>query len=298
MHNKLILIILIAFNIPILSSCKYQNIKLENYISQSDSYSQQGAAAYDKYLFQFTDLGVCDIYDLKKRKHIGQTKYEASKIKHCDTACFGFQKFKKTDRFPVLYVSGSQIGDPESCGVIWAYRILQDHNIWQLQLVQTIRTPKIKDVGICPDAVVSHEEGVLWLMGWHIHKDIDAPYGGGSTLKLSKFKLPSLTAGEIGLEGVPQVMLTTDIIIDSFEVSGVHKVQQGICLCKDTLYVPYGDSALGYQGIDLIDLMHKAVVRNIDLMNTSVKEPEAVFFYNGSMYIADQATTIKKVIKY
>ena len=71
-----------------------------------------------------------------------------------------------------------------------------------------------------------------------------------------------------------------------------------MCINDDSIFVPYGDSALGYQGIDVIDINKGKVVKNIDLNNTSVSEPEAVFFYQGEIFIADQATTIKHIIKY
>ena len=48
----------------------------------------------------------------------------------------------------------------------------------------------------------------------------------------------------------------------------------------------------------MIDINKGKVVKNIDLNNTRVSEPEAVFFYQGEIFIADQATTIKHIIKY
>ena len=47
-------------------------------MDQTKSYSQQGAALYNKYLFQFTALGICDVYDMKKKQHIAQMNYESS----------------------------------------------------------------------------------------------------------------------------------------------------------------------------------------------------------------------------
>ena len=63
------------------------------------------------------------------------------------------------------------------------------------------------------------------------------------------------------------------------------------------VYIPYGCSTDGYQGIDIVSLEEKRIVKNIDLIGTSVLEPEAVFFYKDEMYIADQATTIKKIVE-
>ena len=71
-----------------------------------------------------------------------------------------------------------------------------------------------------------------------------------------------------------------------------------MCIDDDSIFVPYGDSVLGYQGIDVIDINKGKVVKNIDLNNTRVSEPEAVFFYQGEIFIADQATTIKHIIKF
>ena len=70
----------LVFSFLLLSglSCAQSDVKVIDYMDQTKSYSQQGAALYNKYLFQFTALGICDVYDMKKKQHIAQMNYESS----------------------------------------------------------------------------------------------------------------------------------------------------------------------------------------------------------------------------
>lgn len=53
--------------IPIRTVLFPSDIVIVDYMEQSKSFSQQGAAAFGDYLFQFTAEMICDIYDLKTR---------------------------------------------------------------------------------------------------------------------------------------------------------------------------------------------------------------------------------------
>lgn len=134
------------------------------------------------------------------------------------------------------------------------------------------------------------KDGYLWIVGWDYAIPYNQENGSGARLKLTKFGIPSLQE--------ELVSLCIEDSISRLIVDNVHAIQQGMCINDDSIFVPYGDSALGYQGIDVIDINKGKVVKNIDLNNTSVSEPEAVFFYQGEIFIADQATTIKRIIKY
>ena len=98
--------------------------------------------------------------------------------------------------------------------------------------------------------------------------------------------------------GIRIVNLLMSDVITSFTVNNAHAIQQGCCLKNLKVYVPYGYSGFGYQGIDIISLEEGRVVSNINLMGTDVGEPEAVFFYKGEMFIADSATSIKRIMNY
>lgn len=273
-------------------------VKVENYLKQATTQAQQGAASYGKYLFHFTSGSICNIYDLEQKAHLGQMKYEMSAIKHCDTACFGTYKVDEKDEFPVIYLSGSQVDKLDNNGLIWVYRILHNGENWNLELHQIIKTPVIEDVGAFPDALLDNYDGCMWIMGWKTNLAKSAKNGSGADLNFAKFKTPALEDGILDRNGIRNVTLSITDVITSFVVNNAHAIQQGICLWNHKVYVPYGVSTLVYQGIDVVSLDEERVVRNINLMGSSVVEPEAVFFYKGEMYIADQATTIKRVVNY
>ena len=239
-------------------SCAQPKVRTKDYVKQTSSYSQQGAAVYGKYLFQFTAGTVCDIYDLRRKRYVGQMSFEGSDQKHCDTACFGWLKVNEKDEFPVIYVSGSQIWENKEHGLIWVYRIIHKRNWWGLELLQD---------------------------------------GSGAYLTFLKFKAPNINDGRLDNKGVRYTSLLMKDTLVSFDIQNAHIVQQGICLRNKMVYIPYGCSTDGYQGIDIVSLEEKRIVKNIDLIGTSVLEPEAVFFYKDEMYIADQATTIKKIVE-
>lgn len=295
--NPIICLLTLLFTFS-LSSNGQPKEKVKDFIKQADTFSQQGAAAYGKYLFQFSAGTTCDIYDLEQRRHIGQMTYEGSEIKHCDAASFGAYKVDVRDEFPVVYISGSQIWKNDARGIIWVYRIIHENYKWNLQLIQQINTPLIKFIGICPDALLSNAEGCMWIMGWNTNLAEPQKDGGGTYLHFTKFKTPKLSDGTLDKEGVRNVTLSMEDAITAFVVNNAHIVQQGVCYKNQKVYVPYGDSSDGYQGIDIVSLEEGRVIRNINLMGTNVKEPEAVFFYNNELFIADQATTIKMVINF
>ena len=274
------------------------DVKLEDYIKREVPGSQQGAAAYGQYLFLFSEKGICNIYDIEKKVYLCQMEYENSDFKHCDTATFGSYKVDEKDEFPVVYISGSQAHKHSECGLIWVYRIIHNDKKWSLKLYQIIKTPAVDDIGICPDALLDNYDGSMWIVGWKTNLAERKKSGDGAYLNFAKFKTPALEEGILDKDGIKTVTLLMSDAITSFVVNNAHDLQQGLCLKGHKAYVPYGFSGLGYQGIDIVSLEEGRVVCNINLMGKGVREPEAVFFYKGEMYIADGATSIKRIMNY
>ena len=129
-------------------------------------------------------------------------------------------------------------------------------------------------------------------MGWNQQKKNKGDKHR-ATIKFSLFKTPKYTEGIKNKDGVLFFNLNNRKPLKNFEVDNGHIIQQGICYYKNNIYIPYGVALGGYQGIDVVNVRKMSLVRNFNLMNTSVKEPEAVFFYNKELFIADQGTTIK-----
>ena len=178
------------------------------------------------------------------------------------------------------------------------YRIMHDDKKWEMKLYQIIHTPIIDEVGSFPDAILSNSDGCIWIMGWKTFLANTPKDGSGAYLNFTKFKTPALEDGNLDKNGIRIVNLLMSDVITSFTVNNAHAIQQGCCLKNLKVYVPYGYSGFGYQGIDIISLEEGRVVSNINLMGTDVGEPEAVFFYKGEMFIADSATSIKRIMNY
>ncbi len=273
-------------------------VQVENYIIREASNSQQGAAVYGKYLFLFSEKGICNVYNLESKEYLGIMEYERTDIKHSDTACFGTYKIDEKDEFPVVYISGSQVNKLGEKGLIWVYRIMHNDKIWEMKLYQIIYTPIIDEVGSFPDAMLSNSDGCIWIMGWKTFLAQPQKDGNGAYLNFAKFRTPALKEGALDKSGIRIVNLSMTDAITSFTVNNAHAIQQGICLKNHKVYIPYGYSRFGYQGIDIVSLEEGRVVSNINLMGTDVAEPEAVFFYKGEMFVADNATSIKRILNY
>ena len=213
-------------------------VKVENYLKQASTHAQQGAASYGKYLFHFTSGKICNIYDLEQKVHLGQMQYEMSALKHCDTVCFGAYKVDEKDEFPVIYLSGSNVDDLNAYGLIWVYRIINNGEHWNLELLQIIKTPRVKDVGICPDALLDNYDGCMWIMGWKTNLAKSQKNGSGVYLNFAKFKTPALEDGILDKNGIRIVSLSIEDAITSFVVNNAHAIQQGICLWNHNVYLP------------------------------------------------------------
>lgn len=266
------------------------NFQLTEIIKQEQIPSQQGAALFGDYLFHFNKNSECLIYNIKYKSFVAKVKGVYDKNGHCDTACFGKIKYRWYDSFPLLYVSGSTTKMNDECGKIWVYRVLHKKKVWSLTLVQVIKTPHIRNIWAYPDAVFDNV-GRMWLMGWDYRISFKNEAQRAKVI-FNVFDCPRPNDGK-QKDGIYYYSMKYEDLLDTFEIDNTHRVQQGICFHDNLIYVPYGSTASGYQGIDVIDISSKKVIANYNLMGTSVKEPEAVFVYKRNIYIADQGTTIK-----
>lgn len=297
MKSLSLLIFLFCFMVVPRFTSAQTSVKVENYITREASHSQQGAAVYGKYLFLFSEKGICNIYDLENKTYLGEMEYEKTDLNHSDTACFGTYKIEEKDEFPVVYISGSQVNKLGEKGLIWVYRIIHNDKKWAMKLYQIIYTPRIDEVGSFPDAILSNSDGCMWIIGWKTLLAKTQKNGSGAYLNFAKFRTPTLVEGVLK-DGIRMVNLSMSDVITSFTVNNAHAIQQGICLRNQKVYVPYGYSGFGYQGIDIISLEEGRIVSNINLMGTDVGEPEAVFFYKGELFLVDKATSIKRFLNY
>ena len=143
-------------------------VSYERYMTLSPSTnSVQGAACYDKYLFQgYESNSRFDVYNLEKKEHIGIINISDPKPNsriHSNTLCFGNQKVSPEDFFPVLYVSSgytTKIDDFQN-SYIYVYRILKDNNeIFNADLVQTIT---LKGFVSWTEGIPDNDNNLLWI---------------------------------------------------------------------------------------------------------------------------------------
>ncbi|MCR5003719.1 MAG: hypothetical protein K5984_05050 [Bacteroidales bacterium] len=112
--------------------------------------SVQGMAIHGDYMFSLRNKGVCVVMDLKKQALVSEFKLASyGENNHANNAFFSKEKYDKSDRFPLLYVSQCRSLPVDEIGIdelknmsrlLFVERILtdEDGNPVGSQLVQVI----------------------------------------------------------------------------------------------------------------------------------------------------------------
>jgi hypothetical protein len=104
----------------------------------SSSKSMQGSAVYGSILFQFVANNYCIfVYDIEKKEYLGTIYCKSNNKWHNNQATFSHTFYEESDEFPLLYTS--QIHPDEQSIQVW--RIMRNDNLFELQLVQSLRLP-------------------------------------------------------------------------------------------------------------------------------------------------------------
>lgn len=236
----------------------------------------QDGCSYGDYLFSFNSDNTFVVYNLAKSIVVGQYVLDGEFFPHCNTACFGREKFSYDDLFPLVYVNAYNNLDLPR-GRCYAFRIFGNEiDGFKTQLVQTITL----------DFTYDH----LWAFG----NDEIRPYGNFvvdvTKMKLYaytmmnsiertrffEFDLPRINDGENIILGKKDILkyfdtYYLDIIQGNFHSNGK------IILC-------YGLGG-STSGIAVIDVGLEAIVSDFSLISIGIyEEPEKVFEYNGDLF--------------
>ena len=248
-------------------------VSYEKYMTLSPSInSVQGAACFDKYLFQgYGSNSRFEVYNLETKEHLGKIDIfdpkPNSKI-HVNTLCFGNQRISPDDYFPVLYVSSGYTTsiDGYQCSYIYVYRILKDDNEnFNVKLVQTI-TLKYNS---WTEGIPDNDNNLLWIK-----------YQPNGTYAYASLKMPKVEDGDI--------TLTESDIINSFSfVQPFKSSNQGHIYHDNKILLVSGTyphiEKLAFIMINTLTGKQELVV---DLNEIGLSdEPESIFFYKECLMI-------------
>lgn len=158
-------------------------------IVATNSIPNQSAANYGKYLFVVSNkMEYIMLYDLEKNKSIYILKNSPRNIKnrnngnviyHCNQSCFGKQRFKEGDLFPLLYIS--QRNETDSTGaflsVLRITPFIKGEKIdsFNVHEIQKIYFPPMNDnncMGL-PSAVIDTDSDVMYCYSRNLNKKSD-----------------------------------------------------------------------------------------------------------------------------
>ena len=252
-----------------------QEVKFEQLFKQTHKTtgdgSRQGAAIFDKYLFQCHNANrTIAIYDMEKQQLIEEIHTDAaSKTYHCNNAGFSITRYDKSDFFPLLYISMENIKEHK----VLVFRIQKGEH-FKVSCVQTITFPNPEEIGVYyPNMVLNNEKSELIQMGYkqNSYKN-NTP---GNRIEIVHYKLPSLSDGN--------VILKADDILSRFDIPCITATQGAFCK-KGKIYQVYGAPG-GEWGIHFqcINLKTKKVEILDDIEAKGFPtEPEGFSVYKGS----------------
>ena len=248
------------------SALKQDSLVIKKYMGTSSTGSVQGASCYGDLVFQFQDKNAAVyVYDMKSKSLLERVVLPARVNNHCNNVSFGLNLYMPTDEFPLIYVSGSNVGTYNNVQV---YRIIQADEHFSFEKVQEIVLPTASDENnlYWAGVVMDTDKGFMYVYS-----------NGTKNAQIAKFSTPAIDK--------PSVELDESSILDRFIIkSFVH--QQGACIHKGKLYVFDGVPSLGDRNrLRIIDLANK---RDYYEFYTSqrgfVHEAEGAFFWNNDLY--------------
>jgi len=246
------------------------------YMNQTSSGgSMQGAAAYGDYLFQFQDHNAAVfVYNLANKSFVKKITLTPNSNNHCNQASFSNIFYHKTDKFPLLYVSGSRTG---TYNHIQVYRITDESDSLNIKQTQEIvLPPKTKDNYISWTCIIlDNNKSYLYAYS-------------NATSKLIKFNIPDYQARTVNLKN--------DDILEIISIANIPH-QQGGTIRNGVFYMIYGVPSWGDRvWLRVFNLATKTEIVRYNLSEKKFKgEPESIFFYNNELYAITNNAGIYKI---
>ena len=237
----------------------------------SSASTKQGAACFDKYLFQFHNSNdVISIFNLDTKAKVQEIPLTAVSTHHCNNANFGKEYYSAGDPFPLLYTS--QENEKEHKCLV--YRVTGTEGNYSVSLVQTIHFPEPSDDFMWyPNMMIDTQNSKMIVAGLG-----NNPWSKGrdNIIRYKVFDLPKLSEG-------PEVTLSLNSIEDSIELTNKPTTQGGF-VYDNKIYEVFGlgDNAT----LIATDLTTHKEVFAIDINGTGIAvEPEGCFRYDNSICV-------------
>lgn len=244
------------------------------------NYAQDSAVYGDTYITT-SSTGYYKVYTMNGDLLKASTALDqlATITPHCNSACFGTERYDAGDTYPLLYLNAyNNAGLPK--GACYVYRLL---NNMTTSLQQTILIDFVDDPIWAGDGHSVRPYG-----NFIIDTDNNKLYAyvmidSLNVTRFFKFNLPTLAQGAT-------IHLTTLDIEDYFDIEWMYYMQ-GVCYYNGKIYATCGFSVNDCK-LYAVDLTTKKVTAIVP-MGGFVGEPESAFVYNDTLYVSSATKFFK-----
>ena len=264
-----------------------------------DSFSHQSAACFGDYAFFFSvRMAKVMVFNMRTNQSIftlEQNDLGSTSVYHCNQACFGPQKYREEDPFPLLYISQRQ--DNSKRCFITVFRILptysgidQEYTAFAFEQIQTIYFPVASDENSLNNvnAVIDTDNHFFYTYS----RNNNSAAENYRKCKISKFNIPNPFESTT-------VYLSDNDILDSYFIPTNAVNMQGGAYHNGLLYIGRGLPSVGYVNLYVVDIANRKLWFTVDLLNNGFNyEPEGAFIYNDVLYIGASRFIFKFSFKY
>ena len=276
----------------------------------------QEGAIYDGKLFAFKHDGNGWVYDIKTKKKLSTINLEGNFTPHCNSACFGVEKYNSNDKYPLLYVNvynnykdyGSYIsailGSPSTYrleGVCFVYRITENGSEFKAELVQAIQIDFTEDLNLWKSLenngdtrpygnfVVDIDNNELYA---YVMRDKEW------VTRFFNFNVPTVKAGTYNnFLGCNIVKLGVGDIKSQFDI-GYMNYMQGCDYANGKIFSVEGIPNGSDYFLKVIDLKKKVVEKEYNLSAVNIRtEPQIVAFARETdkIYFAPRDSILREL---
>lgn len=240
----------------------------------------QGMAIYNDYLVSLQNTGQATIYQLSDDGLQKLHQFPLASLmpeNHANVAFFGTERYKKTDEFPLLYVS--------QCSK-QRYNGLKD--VCFVERISLTEAPKLVQTIILDDTEGLFGYALQWMIDYkHNHLigygNTIENMGKGNRWRTMIFPMPKLSDGAV-------VHLQPKDAIDNYCIQDLdprfpsNHIGQGACVIKDQMFIPVGLGTEAHPSILYIwNLKKKRLDHILNFQQQVPHEFEDCDLYHGDL---------------
>ena len=267
-----------------IATCKIKVIdkiprKITKITLQKSIKAQQGCEIYNNRLFMFSSGGKCNVYNLKTNKFVNTFTLPNGKnnFPHCNAVSFSKQFYKKTDKYPLLYINAYNDKGVQD-GVCYVYRLIVGADEkFKCELKQTIK------IGFINTSIWKNVKDTKRTFGNFVI-DTDNNYMYVYNLRLSekktrffKFKIPNISN--------KNAIISQKDIMEVFDCKLMDYIQDS-CYYKGCIYILSGINDSNLWRLNLKTKVINEITLPKKPSNLKYFEPESIAICNGSVIVS------------